>query len=232
MESKESEDSKMKTIKMQIADLRHPEKNIRRHPEKQIKEMKRSLEKFGQFRPVVVDDQNIILAGNGLVTAMRQMGYTEADVLKYDNLSEKDKKKLMIADNQVASLGLDDYGAIEEIIRSLDGDVDIPGYDEDTLRMIVEEAESAVKETMSYGVYPASEVESLRREEQDRAENGFTPVEQTYTPEPVSVPQGGVQPVPYAPAPAEENEPGKVYAKPQETERYIICPHCGEKIYI
>lgn len=222
----------METIKMQIADLRHPEKNIRRHPEKQIKEMKRSLGKFGQFRPVVVDENNIILAGNGLVTAMREMGYTEADVLKYDHLSENDKKKLMIADNQVASLGVDDYGAIEEIIRSLEGDVDIPGYDEETLKMIVEEAESAVQATMSYGVYPTAEVESLRAVEQEREENGFKPVEQTYTSEPVSVPQGGVQTVPYAPAPVEENEPGKVYAKPQETEKYILCPHCGQKIYI
>ena len=221
----------MKTIKMQIADLRHPEKNIRRHPEKQIKEMKRSLEKFGQFRPVVVDEKNTILAGNGLVTAMREMGYTEADVLKYTNLSEKDKKKLMIADNQVASLGLDDYGAIEEIIRSLDGDVDIPGYDEDTLRMIVEEASSAVNEVMSYGVYATSEVESLKAVEQERNENGFQPVAQTYAPEPPSAAQQ-VQTAPADYEPPEEFEAGKVYAKPQETEKYILCPHCGKKIYI
>lgn len=221
----------MKTIKMQIADLRHPEKNIRRHPEKQIKEMKRSLEKFGQFRPIVVDEKNTILCGNGLVTAMREMGYTEADVLKYDHLSEKDKKKLMIADNQVASLGVDDYATIEEFIRSLDGDVDVPGYDEETLRMIVEEADSAVNAAMNYGVYPTAEVDTLRAVQQERQENGFTPVEQTYAPEPPSAAKA-VQTAPHDYEPPEETEGGKVYAKPQETEKYILCPHCGQKIYI
>lgn len=170
----------MKTVKMKIDDLKHPEKNVRRHPEKQIKEMQRSIEKFGQYRPVVVDENNIILAGNGLVMALRGMGREEVDVLKYDNLSENDKKKLMIADNQTASLGVDDYAAVEELLKSLDGDYDVPGYDEDAIKLLVEDAEAVVESIQSYGVYTPEEIDRVNAEKEDREENGFTPVEQTY----------------------------------------------------
>ena len=62
----------MNIIQMNIAELRHPEKNVRNHSKKQIKEMMRSLDKFKQFRPIVVDENNTILCGNGLVMAMRE----------------------------------------------------------------------------------------------------------------------------------------------------------------
>lgn len=202
---------------MKIADLHHPEKNVRRHPEKQIKEMQRSIEKFGQYRPVVVDENNIILAGNGLVMALQGMGREEVDVLKYDNLSENDKKKLMIADNQTASLGVDDYAAVEELLKSLDGDYDVPGYDEDAIKLLVEDAEAVVESIQSYGVYTPEEIDRVNAEKEDREENGFTPVEQTYREPSLSA---GVT--------APENDD----MEKTETKRFVICPHCGEKIYL
>lgn len=210
----------MKTIKMSIADLRHPEKNVRNHSQKQIKEMKRSLDKFGQFRPIVVDETNTILCGNGLVTAMREMGYEEADVLKYDNLSDKDKKKLMIADNQIASLGTDNFSVIEEFIKSLDGDLDVPGYDEEMLKTLVMDDDELEAEVMKYGSFSADQIESVRSNEGVERE----PVEQTYrqteSRQAVDAWQGN----------APEEEP--MGTSRAETQRYVICPHCGEKIYL
>lgn len=54
----------MKVIKKRLDDLKHPEKNVRIHSEQQIRELKRSLEKFGQTRALVVDENNVILIGN------------------------------------------------------------------------------------------------------------------------------------------------------------------------
>ena len=59
----------MKVIKKRLDDLKHPEKNVRIHSEQQIRELKRSLEKFGQTRALVVDENNVILIGNGLYEA-------------------------------------------------------------------------------------------------------------------------------------------------------------------
>lgn len=210
----------MKTVKMMIADLRHPEKNVRNHSQKQIKEMKRSLEKFGQFRPIVVDETHTILCGNGLVTAMREMGYTEADVLKYEHLSEKDKKKLMIADNQIASLGTDNFSVIEEFIKSLDGDIDVPGYDEEMLKTLIMDDEELEREVMNYGSFSSEQIEAVKSNEGMEQR----PVEQTHqsTEYRQSAPQGNS----YMP-PEEQMQSSKA-----ETQRYVICPCCGEKIYL
>ena len=56
----------MKVIKKRLDDLKHPEKNVRIHSEQQIRELKRSLEKFGQTRALGVEENNVILIGNGL----------------------------------------------------------------------------------------------------------------------------------------------------------------------
>ena len=60
----------MKVTIKKLSVLKHPEKNVRIHSEQQIRELKRSLEKFGQTRALVIDENNIILIGNGLYEAM------------------------------------------------------------------------------------------------------------------------------------------------------------------
>ena len=65
----------MKVTIKKLSVLKHPEKNVRIHSEQQIRELKRSLEKFGQTRALVIDENNIILIGNGLYEAMVSLGY-------------------------------------------------------------------------------------------------------------------------------------------------------------
>ena len=209
----------MKTIKMKISELQHPEKNVRNHSQKQIKEMIRSLDMFGQFRPIVVDENNVILCGNGLVTAMREKGIEEADVLKYDNLTDKQKKKLMIADNQIASLGTDNFEVIEEFIKSLDGDIDVPGYDEEMLKTLVMDEEELEAEVMNYGRFSEDQIASVKSNE------GVVqkPIEQTYQPDTRTDTYPDNRPLP-------NEEP--MNTSTAETQRYVICPHCGEKIYL
>ena len=85
----------MKVSMMKLADLKRPEKNCRIHTDRQLKEFKRSVEMFGQIRPIVVDETNTILCGNGLYEALLEMGKTEASVLKRTDLTEAQKKKLI-----------------------------------------------------------------------------------------------------------------------------------------
>lgn len=123
----------MKVTIKKLSVLKHPEKNVRIHSEQQIRELKRSLEKFGQTRALVIDENNIILIGNGLYEAMVSLGYQEATVYVKAGLSENDKKKLMIADNKTYALGIDNLETLNEFLEELQGDLDIPGYDEEIL---------------------------------------------------------------------------------------------------
>ena len=70
----------MKVTIKKLSVLKHPEKNVRIHSEQQIRELKRSLEKFGQTRALVIDENNIILIGNGLYEAMVSLGYQAVNV--------------------------------------------------------------------------------------------------------------------------------------------------------
>ena len=57
------------TVK-KLAELHKPAHNIRRHSDKQITEYIRSIEMFGQVKPLVVAEDGEIIAGNGLYEAM------------------------------------------------------------------------------------------------------------------------------------------------------------------
>lgn len=129
--------SDMKIVKRKLSELRHPDLNSRKHPEKQIRELKRSIQKNGQTRLLVIDENNVIWIGNGLYQAMTELGMTEAHCLVKEGMSETDKKKMMVSDNRIFDLGVDDSDALEQLLRDFD-DLDVPGYEEELLRTLTD----------------------------------------------------------------------------------------------
>lgn len=126
---------KKEQMVIELEKLKPNPANPRTHSDDQIREIGRSLDKFGQFRPIVVDTSYMILAGHGLFEAMKLKGLSQAEVMRYTGLSDGDKKKLLLADNKTQSLGKDDFDAITALIRDIDDDY-IPGYDADILAAI------------------------------------------------------------------------------------------------
>ena len=66
----------MQVTRKPLSELKRPQRNVRMHTDKQLKEFRRSVEMFGQIRPIVVDEAGTILAGNGLYETLLQMGKT------------------------------------------------------------------------------------------------------------------------------------------------------------
>jgi ParB-like chromosome segregation protein Spo0J len=183
--------------------LTTPEHNSRIHPEKQIKEIRRSLKKWGQYRDAVVDDHYMILAGNGLVEAMRAEGFKKAWVVIVYDVSENDKKKFMLADNKTTGLGIDDLNNIELLIAELDGDFDIPGFDDDILKSINAAAEEISEALDTYGIATAENIKGIETKSAINEQHEEEVKKET----------------------PENTEP--------ETERKsIICPKCGEVIWL
>lgn len=209
----------MEIITMKLVDLVKPEKNVRIHTEQQLKEFQRSVKMFGQIRPIVVDENNVILAGNGLYETLIAMGKETADVYKYDNLTENQKKKLMIADNKIFSLGIENLDTLNSFLEDLQGDLDIPGFDEDILKQMVSEAEDVTEKISEYGTLDDEEIQSIK-ESGERKEQQIqkAEVEQaTPAPQPIAQPQ---QEMP------EDSE------DTTEVKKFVICPKCGEKIWL
>ena len=209
----------MEIITMKLADLVKPEKNVRIHTEQQLKEFQRSVKMFGQIRPIVVDENNVILAGNGLYDTLLAMGKETADVYKYDNLTENQKKKLMIADNKIFSLGIENLDTLNSFLEDLQGDLDIPGFDEDILKQMVSEAEDVTEKLSEYGTLDDEEIQSIK-ESGERKEQQIQKAEAEQA-TPVSQPMN--QPLHEMP---EDNE------DTTEVKKFVICPKCGEKIWL
>ena len=209
----------MEIITMKLVDLVKPEKNVRIHTEQQLKEFQRSVKMFGQIRPIVVDENNVILAGNGLYETLIAMGKETADVYKYDNLTEDQKKKLMIADNKIFSLGIENLDTLNSFLEDLQGDLDIPGFDEDILKQMVSEAEDVTEKLSEYGTLDDEEIQSIK-ESGERKEQQIQKAEAeqaTPAPQPIAQPQ---QEMP------EDSE------DTTEVKKFVICPKCGEKIWL
>lgn len=209
----------MEIITMKLVDLVKPEKNVRIHTEQQLKEFQRSVKMFGQIRPIVVDENNVILAGNGLYETLIAMGKETADVYKYDNLTENQKKKLMIVDNKIFSLGIENLDTLNSFLEDLQGDLDIPGFDEDILKQMVSEAEDVTEKLSEYGTLDDEEIQSIK-ESGERKEQQIQKAEAeqaTPAPQPIAQPQ---QEMP------EDSE------DTTEVKKFVICPKCGEKIWL
>lgn len=209
----------MEIITMKLVDLVKPEKNVRIHTEQQLKEFQRSVKMFGQIRPIVVDENNVILAGNGLYETLIAMGKETADVYKYDNLTENQKKKLMIADNKIFSLGIENLDTLNSFLEDLQGDLDIPGFDEDILKQMVSEAEDVTEKLSEYGTLDDEEIQSIK-ESGERKEQQIQKAEAeqaTPAPQPIAQPQQEM---------SEDSE------DTTEVKKFVICPKCGEKIWL
>lgn len=198
-----------------LSDLHTPARNVRRHTDKQIGEYVRSLKMFGQVKPIVCDESGEIIVGNGLYQAMLQMGAESCECYVITGLSDAQKKKLMLADNRVYELGITDTDAFQEIIKELEGDIDVPGWDEDLLTVMnaaVADVDEIVK---GYGAFEQEAVNRLA----DRP----APTEaQSSVPAPIPTPSAAVLP---AETLMEPDQPERA-----DVQRVIICPKCGERI--
>lgn len=212
----------MEVITMKLADLAKPEKNVRIHTEQQLKEFQRSVKMFGQIRPIVIDENNVILAGNGLYDTLVAMGKDTADVYRYDHLTENQKKKLMIADNKIFSLGIENLDTLNSFLEDLQGDLDIPGFDEEILKQMVSEAEDITDKLSEYGTLDDEEIQSIK----ENAERKEQQIQRMETEQGVQKQSEQEPAAPVQQIPAADDE------ETTEVRKFVICPKCGEKIWL
>ncbi|MDR0629188.1 MAG: hypothetical protein LBG24_06060 [Treponema sp.] len=193
--------------KVDISLLKTPERNTRIHPEKQIREIRRSLKKWGQYRDVVVDEQYLILAGNGLVEAMRAEDFKTVWVVMVTGISENDKIKFMLADNKTAGLGIDNLNNIEFLIGELQGDFDIPGFDDDILSSINAASEEISQALKNYGIATPKNLEDI--EAKSRINDG------------AQLENDG-----------EDADPAIEDQCPEPERKLVICPKCGAELWL
>ena len=114
-----------------IESLRPYANNARTHSKKQIRQIAESIKRFGFTNPVLIADDNTIIAGHGRVEAARSIGMSEVPVRKLSHLSQDEVRAYILADNKLAeNAGWDrDLLAIEmQGLIDLDFDIELLGF--------------------------------------------------------------------------------------------------------
>ena len=77
-------------------------RNARTHSRKQIRQIAASIERFGFTNPVLIDERAVILAGHGRVEAAKLLGMATVPCMRFENMSDSDKRAYALADNKLA----------------------------------------------------------------------------------------------------------------------------------
>jgi DNA modification methylase len=111
-------------------------RNARTHSEQQVAQIAASIKEWGWTTPLLVDEDNGIIAGHGRVMAAQKLGIDEIPVMIAKGWSDAQKRAYILADNQLAlNAGWDSELLKLELLEldELDFDIDLIGFDGDFL---------------------------------------------------------------------------------------------------
>ncbi len=127
-----------------VSDLRLRATNPRTHSKKQIRQIADSIERFGFNKPILIDAEDTIVAGQGRVEAAMLLGFETVPTIRLEDLTENEIRAYVIADNKLAEnagwnhelLAIELQGLIE---LDLDFDVTITGFDMPEIDILISE---------------------------------------------------------------------------------------------
>ena len=117
-------------------------RNARTHSESQIAQIAASIKEFGFLSPILIAEDNTILAGHGRLAAARKLGLKQVPCVKESHLTETQRRAYIIADNKLSlNAGWDDEILAIELseLQGSDFDLDLLGFDESELASIFED---------------------------------------------------------------------------------------------
>lgn len=121
-------------VSQDIRSLKPYAKNARIHSDQQITKIAGSIKTFGFNNPILIDKNNVIIAGHGRWLAAKQLKMTEVPTVCLEHLSKDEVQAYILADNKLAELA----GWDQEMLRielqhlssiDLGFDLDITGFE-------------------------------------------------------------------------------------------------------
>jgi len=123
--------SKLKVELRNVDEINESNYNSRIHSEAQIEKIAASIEEFGFLNPIIIDEQDEIIAGHGRFLAAKYLKLKEIPTIKLTHLTDDKKRAFIIADNKIALSGEWDYDILKEefdsIIKS-ETNIDLLGF--------------------------------------------------------------------------------------------------------
>ena len=116
-------------------------RNAKKHDDAQVAQIAASIREFGFNNPVLIDQDNGIIAGHGRVLAARKLGLAEVPCIRLGHLTDTKRRAYIIADNRLTETGGGwdtELLALElEDLRLDDFDLDLTGFEAAALEEIL-----------------------------------------------------------------------------------------------
>jgi ParB-like chromosome segregation protein Spo0J len=131
---------------MGVTRLRPYPGNARVHSKKQIRQIANSIQRFGFTNPVLISDDDEIIAGHGRVEAAKLLGMKSVPILRLSHLDAAQRRAYVIADNKLAlNAGWDrELLAMElQALIDVEFDVDVTGFSLAEIDFVLDEAQES-----------------------------------------------------------------------------------------
>lgn len=102
-----------------VSELRPDPRNPRAHTAKQVRQIARSIEAFGFNVPILLDEQDQVVAGHGRLLACKELGWEEVPTIALSHLTEAQAKAFRIADNRLTEISEWDDRLLAEQLKEL-----------------------------------------------------------------------------------------------------------------
>lgn len=119
--------------------------NSRTHSDEQVTQVAASIKEFGFTNPILIDENNGIIAGHGRLMAAKKLKLEQVPTITLKGLTDAQRKAYVIADNKLAlNAGWDlELLKIEiDELKDLDFDIDLLGFNADELADLIPEIET------------------------------------------------------------------------------------------
>lgn len=120
---------KLNVIHLKVSDLIAYENNPRKNDDA-VDAVASSIKSFGFKVPVIVDSNNVIIAGHTRVKACKKLGITEVPCVIADDLTEDQIKAFRLADNKTSELAEWDLDKLSEELKFIEMDMSQFGFED------------------------------------------------------------------------------------------------------
>jgi len=115
--------------------------NARMHTDEQIDQIAGSIHEFGFNNPIIIDEDNMILAGHGRKLAAMKLNIDTVPVIRVKGMSEAQKKAFIIAANKIGDNSTFDFNVLSveiEKLKEMEFDLDKLGFSDFEITTITE----------------------------------------------------------------------------------------------
>src|SRR6202044_2637007 len=123
--------------------LKPDPRNPRVHTDKQVRQIAQSIQSFGFNVPLLIDEQQKVIAGHGRLMAARKMGWDTVPTIRLSHLTQSQRMAFLIADNRLTENSTWDERMLGEQLKvlselELDFDLEAIGFEVPEIDLLID----------------------------------------------------------------------------------------------